>query len=65
MSKLKKIVLITARCIKFLFSTLTSNKIKISKNKKTRIKGNETENVSIIIQRNEESDISENKFIKK
>lgn len=65
MNKIKIFLSLLLSGAKVVFNKLSSSKIKISKNKKTKIKQNETKNVSIAIQRNDECEISENKFFKK
>lgn len=65
MGKIKIVLSLISNGVKVLFNKLSYNKIKIYKNKNTKIKQNETKNVSIAIQRNDGCEISENKFIKK
>lgn len=60
MEIVKKAVLFILRNIKKIL--IIPKKIKISKNTKTRINDNESENISINIYKNEECEISKNKF---
>lgn len=49
---------------KFLFAKITSNRIVISKNIRTKVIGNETEKIKLVIKRNDECEISQNNFFK-
>lgn len=65
MNKIKIFFLLLKKGIRLFIDNVLDNKIKISKNKNVKIKENITENTSIIIQRNDDCEILQNKFIKK
>lgn len=60
MEILKKAIFFILRKIKKIL--ILPKKIKISKNTKTKINDNESKNISINIYKNEECEISKNKF---
>lgn len=64
MIKIKKIFSFILKGIQFVIRKATSNKILIKRNKYIKIIKNESKNVNLNIQRNDECEISENKFFK-
>lgn len=65
MNKVRIILSVISKGLKLLFNKISFNKIKINKNKKTKIVSNQTQNVSVTIQRNEGCEIAQNNFCKK
>lgn len=64
MIKIKKIFTFILKGIQFVIRKSTSNKILIKRNRNIKIIKNESKNVNLNIQRNDECEISENQFFK-